>query len=572
MSKSKNWFEELPLDKQMEYCSRLKGKRRSKYCTFEGKPKAGLKAAAPVEEPKEEIIALASEKQELKLLLEEGLVKPEDIMRETEKKYYDFDSDYEWAKKSDVQNIGEDIDGSARHTRNALKNWDEKDLLVNLNIKINRSALEKKTCPDFAMADGKDLLKAYALREALNEFPKTVPAGNEKDGDDLLLARRKQYLDAYKSTIEKIRGLLADEKVDARQALEQMREHYADLYRKHREPESRLFGDAMYARYRRIYGTNGPMMKLEKAARMIAQTKGTTSPYTRVDLKNLELNDNDKTLLRNLINGKEKLIKRRAPIKNGLDERDIYKNNKSFSIEGKHKVRNEDDALKFMKSHARGVQFGNAMPDNERKVHLVAAAKSLEDLSNATGVSVPSLMQGGKVALAFGARGRSMAAAHYEPGQKVINMTRTSGYGSLAHELGHALDDYAGQIAARGGYLSKASAAGDSDPIQKSFSGVANVIENMRKRIADSDKYRSMTPKQKNYWVSRHEVFARLFEGYVQRKLKKKGTQNSYLVNVPEQISGLWPNEDELKQVESDMDEFLRHYDQAARKVKTPAA
>jgi FtsZ-binding cell division protein ZapB len=38
------------------------------------------------------------------------------------------------------------------------------------------------------------------------------------------------------------------------------------------------------------------------------------------------------------------------------------------------------------------------------------------------------------------------AAAHYEPGRRVINLTKLSGAGTLAHEYGHALDHYLGWV------------------------------------------------------------------------------------------------------------------------------
>lgn len=42
--------------------------------------------------------------------------------------------------------------------------------------------------------------------------------------------------------------------------------------------------------------------------------------------------------------------------------------------------------------------------------------------------------------LALGARGKSSAAAHYEPGLHAINLTRLNGAGALAHEMFHGLD------------------------------------------------------------------------------------------------------------------------------------
>lgn len=49
-----------------------------------------------------------------------------------------------------------------------------------------------------------------------------------------------------------------------------------------------------------------------------------------------------------------------------------------------------------------------------------------------------------KLAIAFGARGKGKALAHYEPARVVINLTKLKGAGSLAHEWGHAFDDFLG--------------------------------------------------------------------------------------------------------------------------------
>ena len=63
-------------------------------------------------------------------------------------------------------------------------------------------------------------------------------------------------------------------------------------------------------------------------------------------------------------------------------------------------------------------------------------------------MSPKALSLNGELAIAFGARGHGgeeAAAAHYEPGHQVINMTKIKGAGSLAHEWFHALDHYLGR-------------------------------------------------------------------------------------------------------------------------------
>ena len=65
-----------------------------------------------------------------------------------------------------------------------------------------------------------------------------------------------------------------------------------------------------------------------------------------------------------------------------------------------------------------------------------------------------------RLAIAFGARGRSGALAHYEPGRQVINLTKMKGAGSLAHEWGHALDHSLGTMLKCRTYLSVTSLEG----------------------------------------------------------------------------------------------------------------
>jgi sulfur relay (sulfurtransferase) DsrC/TusE family protein len=89
----------------------------------------------------------------------------------------------------------------------------------------------------------------------------------------------------------------------------------------------------------------------------------------------------------------------------------------------------------------KAIQYGNSVPDDERQYHTKWALESMSDLAEITGLPIEQITARGKLAIAFGARGRSGAAAHYEPGMKIINLTRANGYGSLAHEWAHFMDN-----------------------------------------------------------------------------------------------------------------------------------
>lgn len=94
----------------------------------------------------------------------------------------------------------------------------------------------------------------------------------------------------------------------------------------------------------------------------------------------------------------------------------------------------------------RGVEFGNWLPNDERQRVLNHAFDAFHDLADLLGWPHDAVSLGGTLAVAFGARGQGNAAAHYEPGRRVVNVTRLSGAGSLAHEMGHAFDHWCGEV------------------------------------------------------------------------------------------------------------------------------
>ena len=107
--------------------------------------------------------------------------------------------------------------------------------------------------------------------------------------------------------------------------------------------------------------------------------------------------------------------------------------------------RNGKDILEtqFLKDiKVRGGQFGNWENNEERAKNLNACSDAFKDLAVALNVDSTKIGLGGKLGIAFGARGRGNALAHYEPLHNVINLTKMRGAGSLAHEWGHALDYY----------------------------------------------------------------------------------------------------------------------------------
>ena len=94
----------------------------------------------------------------------------------------------------------------------------------------------------------------------------------------------------------------------------------------------------------------------------------------------------------------------------------------------------------------RDVQSGNwVLNDPESaKWHVDRIAEGFADLTDVTGISENLISLNGRLAMAIGARGKGgakSANAHYEPVERVINITKMKGGGSLGHEWFHAFDN-----------------------------------------------------------------------------------------------------------------------------------
>lgn len=168
-----------------------------------------------------------------------------------------------------------------------------------------------------------------------------------------------------------------------------------------------------------------------------------------------------------------------------------------------------------------GVQFGNYVEGARRQEDLNNTWDSLMDLAEAIECDPSSLSIGGKLALAFGARGKGgkgAAAAHYEPGETVINLTKGNGAGCFAHEWFHAVDN----LVAR-------QLGSSALSYHTQTSAFARVIASQPvcERSRQLDRYRSS-----DYYSTTIEMAARAFETLVIQRLAEKGISNDWLANV----------------------------------------
>lgn len=199
----------------------------------------------------------------------------------------------------------------------------------------------------------------------------------------------------------------------------------------------------------------------------------------------------------------------------------------------------------------RGVQFGNYVEGARRQTELNDAYDSLVDMAELLNVPPKSLSLNGELGLAFGARGKGGAKAHYEPRQVVINLTKGNGAGSLAHEWFHALDNYFGTYDVHGEASGKHSSEFITErkrPRYEFSDGKRQeIIHPVRQNVHDAFKsavdkvtHSGMMERaalldggrSKAYWTTKLEMSARAFERYLLDKAQSKGITNDYLVNL----------------------------------------
>lgn len=197
-----------------------------------------------------------------------------------------------------------------------------------------------------------------------------------------------------------------------------------------------------------------------------------------------------------------------------------------------------------------GIEFGNWVNGEARYNFLIGCVVALTDMRTITGLP-KGKVGAGKLGIAFGARGSGKAAAHFEPGTWVINLTRHSrgdmfgesgGLGAFAHEYGHFLDYWFGThhqpSSSRRSLTLGRSTTTDIRQFPASsatMAGTANKIVQLA--IWDGSDYsgyykKMMQKTSGDYWYRHNEIFARCFEQFVHDELRKRDIVNAYLTQV----------------------------------------
>lgn len=233
----------------------------------------------------------------------------------------------------------------------------------------------------------------------------------------------------------------------------------------------------------------------------------------------------------------------------------------------------------------KGVQFGNSLPQNDRQEWINQTFDALADLAFITGLKRQWIGFSKKLSIAIGARGSGNAMAHFEPDLWVINLTRKSGAGSLAHEWGHALDcrllstvlpilySIERPFLSRCDYFDFQQLNEKQSSIATTYQKIGAVtnfnsdlyLDQQTSFYQQSYKIQKIKGERK-YWTEPYEMFARAFEAFIQDALTDMGRSSPWLVHgtleadYSDRLTGAcpYPIGDERKLLNSTFEDLFR--------------
>jgi hypothetical protein len=584
MSKN-DWFQKMSDIERQKYCGEHP---RSKICKLYFGGKAGIEKKGPtVAESFNNKEALGPSKQvtveEITTNFDEDLSESETPKTEAktrEEEYYDVGTQYEWAKKSSVQNLGEDVKGSARHTRNKDRDWGTLQDMAK-NEDFNKKQLMALYEPNPENVPDEFAPAYYVIRDILRAYPAYNPD----------VASMKMYLTNNKSTVEKDEWIttyqelweagkqIAESERNPIVVAAKFREYLKGIFQNNTlRMKHPMYGDFLnYGMYSSQNNKNGTLQKILRpfltslSERDIARISDGRNPdLAKSVFGELESEDFCKKM-KAVLNGEpiSKAFGVETKAKSmPYNPADLYK--KVIKVrEGGREILNYDQCAEFFMKEmgARAVQYGNSLKDSERFFHAKTTAEAMSDMADALDIPVKSLSLDGRFAIGFGSRGTKGSLATYHPTHEILNMNKDAEYGALAHEFGHAI-----------GYQLSAIALSKHTNLPKKKYCISEIRNDLvrdqpfanfqrrfkeanskiLRRMRNDDGYKSADKKERAWAMSQVEGFARAWESYVARKLEKKGMKNTYLVAGFSDWK--WPTKEELDEVEPIFDELLDTY------------
>lgn len=475
------------------------------------------------------------------------------------------DKEYINARESAFANIGEDVQGAARHKRTLSIQQLRDDPTAPIKLK---DLLDNEPVSFIDNVEPNNPINPYLCQKMIDRFPKECTPGKKNPERD-----RKAYLDAF----EKIK----------------------ELSQKHSKPDSGglsykdILQEAQKEIVNIIKGARADGSSADFLVRYVNSTLGMRpvkgsvtndlTDYSRAvkssgkgDLADFLKSEDGMKITKDLMEGKS--FKDAFNIETGGDGKKERFNIGKFydgSVERKGPstgLSSPEKQTSFLTKDCelRSIQWGNSVTDDEREHHLKCSAEAFKDLADVTGLPDKMISYNGKLALAIGARGKGSALAHYESDEMIINLTRNSGVGSLAHEWGHFFDNI---IAKSHGIKAHQDNTFMSEAANFNIGEDSEVKQSMGKLIKSEvwSDYKKLTRDsitemnsngfavgKPSYWLSPREMFARAFETYVDYKLMKGGKKNTYLSGGNRGL--FWPTDEMMEKMTPLMDEFIETF------------
>lgn len=182
----------------------------------------------------------------------------------------------------------------------------------------------------------------------------------------------------------------------------------------------------------------------------------------------------------------------------------------------------------------RGVVFGASVPQKERQDDLNCGEDGFTDLAVALDMANADVSMNGRLSVSFAARGRGHSGGHYEIVEHIMNLTRTSGAGTVAklwfYAFDHILAEFCGITS---GHFASQATDEEKELLPASFNLLVSSLKydidgeetNFYKGSKDFDKH--FRKGAYGGWGSNTEMAARAFACYVKDCL---GCKSDYLV------------------------------------------
>jgi hypothetical protein len=189
----------------------------------------------------------------------------------------------------------------------------------------------------------------------------------------------------------------------------------------------------------------------------------------------------------------------------------------------------------------RAVQSGTWVQEDfaAAKWHVEQSAGAWMDMSDVLQIEEDKLGFGGRLGMAFGARGaggKGAAKAHYEPVERVINITKLNGAGSQGHEAFKALDNIMpsllrGEEGAKEEFATERPELMPAGPIRAAFVQLKAALTSGSERLVETIK---LTPKSRATAIVNIENSS----GYVALAIKQAGALEPAVLAVDKRYEG----------------------------------